>query len=219
MNFEQEFYANFGDKYSELHLKEVVVKKNENLCTITFLSLSTSKDSTDENKKEIIDWLKNKLNLEKLTLKVKFMKVYLEERLILKSLLSFFETKYKLIISYITEKSFKINITNLDVVVDIELSERMFNFFEEHKISAELAKFMKDNFLVDFTINLVENKNLVDEVDIENVEMKTSYQVAKRHTVEIVKEIVGSGITPKPEYLSFVTTPKNSVIVAGFIKD
>lgn len=218
MNFEQEFYANFGDKYSELHLKEVVVKKRENLCTITFLSLSTAKDLTDENKKEITDWLKNKLNLEKLTLKVKFMKVYLEERLILKSLLSFFETKYKLIISYITEKSFKINITNLDVVVDIELSERMFNFFEEHKISAELAKFMKDNFLVDFTINLVENKNLMDEVDIENVEMKTSYQVAKRHTVEIVKEIVGSGITPKPEYLSFVTTPKNSVIVAGFIK-
>lgn len=218
MNFQQEFNAEFGDKYENLQLKDVVVKKREGICTITFLYPSTEKELTDSDKKEITNWLKQNLNFEKMQLKVKFMRVFLEERLIRKAIQNYFESKYKLVTTYVNDENVSIKITEIDVLVDIELSSRMVEFFGEHKIASELAKFLKDNFLVEFVINLIENPNLIDEVDIENVEMKTRYKVAQRYNVEIIKDVIGTGITPKPEYLSFITSPKNSVIVAGYIK-
>lgn len=218
MNFQQEFNAEFGDKYENLQLKDVVVKKREGICTITFLYPSTEKELTDSDKKDVTNWLKQNLNFEKMQLKVKFMRVFLEERLIRKAIQNYFESKYKLVTTYVNDENVSIKITEIDVLVDIELSSRMVEFFGEHKIASELAKFLKDNFLVEFVINLIENPNLIDEVDIENVEMKTRYKVAQRYNVEIIKDVIGSGITPKPEYLSFITSPKNSVIVAGYIK-
>ena len=218
MNFEQEFYANFGDKYNDLHLKEVVVKKQEGICTITFLYPSTSKDISDADKKEISGWLRGLLNFEKMQLKVKFMKAYVEEKLIRKAINMFFEKKYKLVTSYMTDKNFSIKLTPIDVIVEFELSKRINKFFSEHKIVSELSKYLKDNFLTEFTIELKENPDFIDEVDIENVEMKTKYKVAQRHGVEIIKEIVGKDIMTRPEYISFINAPKNAVVVAGFIK-
>ena len=218
MNFEQEFYANFGDKYNDLHLKEVVVKKQEGICTITFLYPSTSKDISDADKKEISGWLRGLLNFEKMQLKVKFMKAYVEEKLIRKAINMFFEKKYKLVTSYMTDKNFSIKLTPIDVIVEFELSKRINKFFAEHKIVSELSKYLKDNFLTEFTIELKENPDFIDEVDIENVEMKTKYKVAQRHSVEIIKEIVGKDIMTRPEYISFINAPKNAVVVAGFIK-
>lgn len=218
MNFYQEFQAHFADKYGFLNLKDVVVKKREGVCTITFLYPSSCDDLTDEQKKEIIDFLSNKLMLEKINLKVKFLKVYLEERLILKQIQSFFENKYKLITSYLTPENFKIKITTIDVLVDIEVSASQTQFFNEHKIAGELAKYLKDNFLVEFVVNTVENVNFNDEVDIKNVELKTTYHLPQRYNVEIIKDVIGTGIIPKPEYISYITSPKSNVVIAGFIK-
>ncbi|MGN1201430.1 MAG: PolC-type DNA polymerase III [Candidatus Caccovivens sp.] len=217
MNFEQEFRAKFGDKYDWLSLKDVVVKK-EGICTITFLEPSTCQGVSESDKKEIIDWLKQTLQLEKMQLKVKFMKSFVEERLILKAIKTFFEKKYKIITSYLNDESFDVKITPIDVIVNIVLSERMINFFAEHKVSPELAKYLKSNFLVEFVINLTESEKVIDEVDIENVKMRTTLKPIKRYNVEIVKEVIGKGITPKPEYLSFIKSAKDSVIVAGFIQ-
>ena len=218
MEFQQEFYASFGKKYENLQLKDVVVKKREGICTITFLYPSTDEEMTEQQKQEIIAWLKGILALEKVDLKVKFMRAFVEEKLILKAMQGFFERRYKLVTSYVGLENFSVKITNIDVIVDIQLSQRMIDFFAENRIVSELSKFLKTNFLVDFTISLIENKEIVDEVDIENVQMKTVYKLPKRYQVEVVKDLVGFGITPQPEYLSFITGPKESVIVAGFIK-
>lgn len=218
MEFQEEFYASFGNRFENLQLKDVVVKKHEGICTITFLYPSTVKEMTDEEKQEIVAWIRGNLALEKIDLKVKFMRVFVEEKLILKALQNFFEKRYKLVTSYVGLENFSVKITNIDVIVDIQLTARMIDFFAEHRIVAELSKFLKTNFLVEFTINLIENKQLVDEVDIENVQMKTTYRLPQRYSVEVVKDLVGVGITPKPEYLSFITGPKEAVIVAGFIK-
>lgn len=218
MNFEQEFNAEFGDKYKELQLKDVVVKKRDGECIITFLYPSTSKELTDNEKKEIVSWLNNSLNFEKMKLRAKFMRVFLEERLIRKAIQNYFDSKYKLVTTYLSDDNISIKMTSIDILVDIELSSRMNDFFVEHKIISDLAKFLKDNFLVEFVINIKEDPNFVDEVDIKNVEMKTKYKVAQRYNVEIIKDIIGHGITPKPEYISFITSPKNSVIIAGYIK-
>ncbi len=217
MNFQQEFKIKFGEKFSNLELKSVEVKKGEGGLIITFLYPSSDKELSPEEKKEITNWLKEKLNLEQLSLKVKFKRVFVEEKLILKEIINFFESKFKLVMTYLKEKNFKINVTPIDVVVEVELSLRLKNFFLENKISNQLEKHLKDNFLVNFVVKLNENENLIDEVDIKNVEIKATYNVKQRYDVEIVKEIAGKDISPRPEFLNKINSPKSSVIVAGVI--
>lgn len=217
MNFDEEFLTQFGDKYKDLQLQSVMVKKSDGVCTITFLSPSTAKELSDEQKQEIVEFLKERLALEHLSLKVKFRRAYVEEKLIRKAIVEFFANKYKLISAYLHDESFVIEISPIDVLVKIVVSARLENFFLEHKITAELAKFLKDNFLAEFVVTLEISEEIVDEVDIESVEIKATYKPVKRYSVEIIKDCIGSGIQPKPEYISNIKSPKTGVIVAGFI--
>ncbi len=217
MNFQEEFFSNLGDKYRDLHLKSVVVSKKNETATITFLYPSTVEEIPPENKKEIFEFFKNRLAFDKLSLKVKFLKVYLEEKLIYKSIEAFFAERYKLVSTYLKPESVKISINSIDVGVEIELSSRLNTFFVEHNISSELSKYLKNNFLTEFVVTVKENGQLVDEVDIENVEMKTTFKAVKRYNVEVVKEFVGKDFVTKPEYLSSIKHPKEGVIVAGFV--
>ena len=218
MNFQQEFYSTFGDKFPQLKLKDVVVKRKAGSCVVTFLYPSTIEEMSDDDKKEVVNWIENALQLEKVSIRCKFMKVFLEERLILKFLQNYFEKKHKLLTSYLTAESFKIEINNIDIIVDIDVSNRMIDFFAEHKIQADLAKELKNDFLVDFVIRLNACDHIVDEVDIVNVEMKTTYKPVKRYEVEVIKDIIGKNIVPRPEFLSYIKSAKKSAIVAGFIR-
>lgn len=215
MNFEQEFHLHFGDKYNFLNLKSVVAKKSEGNVVVTFLYPSEKQELSEEEKKEIILWLKELLSLEKLTLRVKFMRVFVEERLILKAIKEFFEKKYKLVNTYLSNKAFKITISPLDVKVEVELSSRLQAFFKENDVAGELSKYLKSVFLVDFVVMSVENPSLVDEVDIENVEMKATYFVTRRHKVEILKRVAGTEIAtkniPKPQDEQLSSDEDNSL--------
>lgn len=218
MNFQQEFYTTFGDKYPHLQLKDVIVKRKTGNCTVTFLYPSTVEEMTDEGKKEISNWIEDALQLEKVTVRCKFMRVFLEERLILKFLQNYFEKKHKLLTSYLNADSFKISINNIDIIIDISVSERMVGYFAENKVQSDLSKELKNNYLVDFVVKLNVCEDIVDEVDIVNVEMKTTYKPVKRYEVEVIKDVIGKNIVPKPEYLSYIKSPKTAAIVAGFIR-
>lgn len=217
MDFSEEFDIAFGEKYKNIRLKDVLIQRHNKTCVITFLYPATDDELTSEQKKEITDWLKNILALEKMDLKVKFMRAFLEERLILRLLNEYFQANFRILAPYLNQERFHVEITNLDVVLTIDLSKKMIQFFEEHKIASRLQEFLNREFLVDFSIILNEI-DVDDDVDIENVEMKTAYRPRKRYQVEIVKEVVGKNIPPEPEYLSYIKAPKPSVIVAGFIK-
>ena len=217
MNFEQEFRLAFGEKYGDLRLKEVVVSKRSGVCTITFLYPSNVPELSAAEKKEIITWIKEFLNLEGLDLKVKMLRVFVEEKLIMKEILKFFDEKHKLAATYLDEKSFKIEITPIDVLVDIVVSPRLETYFQEHKVVMQLSKHLKENFLVEFVVNVKVDENFNDEVDIDNVEIRTAYRPIKRYSVQIINEVIGRDILNKPEYIAFITSPKESVVVAGFV--
>lgn len=217
MNFEEEFFTEFGDKYKDLQLQNVVVKKREGVCTITFLYPSTVKELSEDDKKEIVAFLERNLGFEKMKLRVKFMRAFVEEKLILKSIKTFFEERYKLMYTYLHDENFKIKTTPIDVQVDIVVSERIEKFFEEHNITSELSKYLKNNFLSEFVVTLSVSDEFVDEVDIENVEITAKYKATKRYNVEIVKECIGKNIPTKPEYINNIKSPKAGVIVAGFL--
>ena len=217
MSFESDFRLNFQDKYQELHLKEVVVNKAKRCCTITFLYPSTSKELSEADKKEIILWIKDYVGLDFLDLKVKFKRVFVEEKLILKDIQSFFAERYKLVETYIKEEAFKIEITNIDVIVDITVSKSIEKYFADNKIVSELSNFLKENYLVEFTIKLTVDETFVDDVDIESVVHTTAYKPTQRYSVDVVKEIVGDKFMTSPEFLSNIKEPKKDVVAAGFI--
>ncbi len=217
MNFEQDFFNFFGDKYSFLYLKSVTVSSSQSLCTITFLYPSQKENLTDDEKEEITTFIKNKLNLSHLELKVKFLKVYVEEKLIKKSIFQIFEDKFKLLNTYIQDDDIEIKITNLDVEVILKVSPRINEFITTSKVANYLSKELKNNYLVDFVITVMPCAEKVDEVDIDNVVIKTSHRKTQRYDVLIIKDIFGTSMLPKPEFLSQIVAPKNSVLVAGYI--
>ena len=110
----------------------------------------------------------------------------------------------------------------------------MKNLFGENDVHGELAKYLKENYLVDFVVLPVENTNFVDEVNIDDVELKATYRVVKKHYVEIVKMVAGTQIPtvniPSEndencllnaclvEDLSNIKQEKENVLVAGFIQ-
>ena len=217
MNFEQEFLNFFGKKYSDLYLKNVVVSSTHNLCTITFLYPSSKDNLTDEEKNEIIFFIKEKLHLTKLELKVKFLKVYVEERLIRKTIFDIFEEKFKLLNTYIKNDDVEIKITNLDVEVILNVSPRINDFIVNNKVTNYLAKELKNNYLTDFVVTVVPCSDKIDDVDIDNIQVKTLAKKTQRYDVLVIKNIVGGDMPPKPEFLSHIVSPKSSVIVAGYI--
>lgn len=219
MNFEQEFRTHFGERFSDLYLKSVVAKESDNLCTITFLYPSKNENLTEEEKEEITNFISNLLKLEEFKLKVKFMKAYVEEKLIRKSVGQFFEDKFKLLNTYIHDDDVNVEITNIDVLIKIKVSPRIAEFFASNKVSALLSSYLKDSYLVDFNISLEICEDKIDEVDIESVPLKTSARKVQRYNVQVIKEVVGKDIPPSPEYISYITQPKSAVIVAGYISN
>ena len=217
MNFEQEFLNFFGEKYSDLYLKNVVVSSAHNLCTITFLYPSSKDNLKDEEKKEIIDFIKEKLKLSKFELKIKFLKVYVEEKLIRKTIFEIFEEKFKLLNTYIKNEDVEIKITNLDVEIILKVSPRINDFIVSNKLANYLAKELKNNFLTEFIVTVEPCADKVDDVDIDNIQIKTLAKKIQRYDVLVIKNIVGGDIPPKPEFLSNIVSPKASVIVAGYI--
>ncbi len=209
----------FEDKYPFLFLKSVVASKKEGECVFTFFYPASCKNLSDAEKNEIIAWIKDYFKFEGFSIKVKFLKAYIEEKLIRKCLEDLIKTKFKLLSAYITQEDITVEITNLDVKVTIKGTDRIVNYAMENKIQSQLAAELKENFLTEFIVVFSATEEKGDEVDLESVPLESSYRTTARYNVEVIKDIVGSGITPKPEFLSGIKSPKNAVIVAGFVSN
>ena len=138
MNFEQEFNKKFGERFSNLYLKNVVVDKDT--CTVTFLYPSADETLTDEEKEEIIKFAEEKLSLSYLHLKVKFLKVYVEEKLIRKALFNILEDKFKLLKTYIHDEDIKVEITNIDCTITFDVSPRLAQFLPTTRLRCILQR-------------------------------------------------------------------------------
>ncbi len=217
MNFEQEFSKKFGDRFPNLYLKNVVVSGDT--CTVTFLYPSADETLTDAEKEEITKFVEEKLGLVNLKLKVKFMKAYVEEKLIRKELSIILEDKFKLLNTYIHDEDIKVEITNIDCTITFDVSPRLSQFFADNKVSSYLAKLLKDNFLMNFNINLNVLADKIDEVDLDDIKVKTPSYKTQRYDVLVIKDVIGKDIPPKPEYISNIQYPKSAVILAGYISD
>ena len=93
-------------KFSFLRLYSVVLDRTLGLVELTFLYPETSEIS-DETREEMLQFCTNILKINS-KIKVKFKKSFLDERLLRKQILSFFENNYKSISAQMTESQIEI---------------------------------------------------------------------------------------------------------------
>lgn len=205
----------FQGKYSALKLYEIVYDKSLLVCSITFLYPYNMEDLKSDDRVAITNFLKEFLGL-KARIQVKLRKSYLDEGLIKKEVVNFFNTSQKSVAPYITENNIKVCGNGFDQKVDLHLNQDVLSMLDERDLSKRLKEYLNQKFIANFDIYLCENGEVlpseIDYVDIPIYEGKT-----RRFKVNIDKKLVGGDIAPQPEYLADNDKPKEAVILAGII--
>lgn len=208
--------AKFGEKYSRLKLFDVVYDRGLNVCNITFLYPYNEEELNAEDRVELTTFVREFLSLEaKVRLKLK--KSFLDASLINKEIKNFFDAEHKGISQYILESNIVNTSDGFNQTLDISLNQDVLSLMDERELSKKLKDYLTKRFIANFTVNFIDSEEtLPSEIDYEDVFVPEATGI-KRYDVRVIKRIIGTDIPPKPEYIEFITKPKNSVILAGTI--
>lgn len=208
----------FGDRFAEFKLFDVVYDKLNSVCTICFLYPVTSEDVTSEDRKDITNFVKEffALNGE---VKVKFKKSFLDEPLVKKEVKNYFEEYHKGITPYINIDDITSVNSGLDVKVEIKLNDDVLSMIDEGAIRQKLIAYLNRRFIASISVEFKENQDkLPENIDAPDI-LPTSSNAVARYDVNIIKKVFGGDIAPKPEYIKNISKPKTSCILAGKIAD
>lgn len=202
-------------KFSFLRLFGVCLDRTLGLCELTFL-YPENVEISDEIRSEMQQFAEENLKINS-KVKVKFKKSFLDERLLRKQVLSFFENNYKSISAQLTEKQIDIVKEDGKVKIFLHMCQEVINLFENLFAKKALLGELNDNFIADFEIEPVldESFNIADEVPV--VPIKVPPKRVLRYEVDIVKSLFGKDIAPHPELIKNNTAPKPSLILFGTI--
>ena len=205
----------FDNKYTFLKLLDIIYDREIMLCQITFLYPFYMDKIEDESKVEIEDFIQKFFSLNA-SLKIKYKKSFLDEKLIKADTIKFFVENKKALVPYIEESNISSININQDVNVCISLNQDVLALIDEYELINELKTFLSKLYIANFNIELKQSEEkLPDELPKQDVQ-QTRAKV-KRYNVEIVKRLVGDDIIPMPEFIGKNKSPKVSVILAGII--
>lgn len=205
----------FGNKYDYLKLLNVCYDKVARLVTITFLYPCTMNEMPAEDKQEVETYMKEFLSLYA-ELKFKFRKSFLDEKLIVGEVVEFFKTTKKGLLPYVERENISSSNDGLDVSVKLSLNQDVLSLLDEGEFRGQLKDYLDKRFIANIQIQVVENdEKLPEEIEAEDLEPTLSK--TRRYNVLVEKYIVGSDINPKPEYIEDMKSPKESVILSGFM--
>lgn len=205
----------FNNKYSYLKLLNVEYDKDISQCVITFLYPCTIKEISEESRNEINLFFQEFLSLNG-SLKVKFKKSFLDEKLIVNEIVEFFKIYKKGLLPYITLDNIKSENNELNVNIKIFLNQDVLSLVDDYELRTQIKSYLDKYFIADFNIEIIENEEtLPDTIEVDDIlpiATKT-----KRYDVNIIKYIAGKEIVPKPEFIEENKHPKESVILAGYL--
>lgn len=207
----------FDNKFSFLKLLEVNYDKTNKQCLISFL-YPENHSFGDDDKEKISKFIKRQFNLFA-NINIKFKKSYLDDDLVEKSFFEILKIEFPSIYALSTDKSIEITkkFNNIDLIFNVDKTS--LNFINEDEFKAKLKNLLESKFCSDFSITLIKTSSKVLEKEISiPKEQKFFSQKTPRYEVEIVREIFGGEITPKPEFIKYIKDEKNSVILAGKIE-
>lgn len=208
----------FGDKYDYLKFYDVIYDRASGECVVTFLYPMTMKDVPQEAREEIEREVSEYLRLHATT-KVKFKKSFNDVRILKRDIKHFVDTNFKAVSIYLTEE--QIEIENIDdkILVTIHLNSAIKDYYEANKISSKIRQFLVENNIGDFVVDMKVDDSFVIQKDVGDVEILVEQKRKIRYQVEYVKKIVGGTIAPEPELIKNQASPKQSVILAGFVSN
>lgn len=203
----------FDNKYKNLKLLNVMYDSFG--CTITFLFPYTIDEIDSQSRNEIENYLQEFLSLNK-SIKVKFKKSFLDEKLIINEVIEFFKINKKGLLPYISFDNITSTYKDLDVDVKIYLNQDILSLLDDIELKSEIKEFLNKFFIANFNIEIIENEDRLPE-NIEADDIIPISSKARRYNVNVIKHIVGGDIIPKPEYIEDIKKPKTSVILSGFL--
>lgn len=214
-NFIEIINKKFNNKYKYLKLLNVIYDRSVRLVTMTFLYPCTMVEMPIEDKQAVETFVREFLSLYA-DLKIKFRKSFLDEKLIVGEVVEFFKQNKKGLLPYLNRENICSSNENLDVKVKLSLNQDVLSLLDENEFKSELKSYLDDRFIANIQVEVVENEEtLPDEVEAEDI--LPSLPKTRRYKVGIDKYVIGSDISPNPEYIEDMTKPKESVILSGFM--
>lgn len=220
----QKIKNKFGEKYSYLKLYEVIFDKQKKHAEIVFLYPENIEIMTEEAKNEVSEFLHDYLNLNS-QIFVKFKKSYLDEDLILSSLLSYIKSNHSSVYTFLDEEKISLKREGFWIKLSFGLNEELYELYSNKNLEDEIKKYLEKNFLCEFAIKIDKIKeNINTEGILENQNKLTYDKVAvapkiPRYRVSEVDNIFGNDIEPLPEFIKNIKFEKTSVILAGHIEN
>ncbi len=214
----------FNNKYDFLRVLKVEYNTLLSCAEIWFLYPENIKDLEDDEKKQIIDFIKNELSLN-CEIKIKFKKSYLDENLIKKHLINYLKNVNSSLFAYYQDKNIEIVKDAFNIVVKFNLIKEIYDYFIYNNLKENILNELNKNFIANFSVEIFENKN---EIIDDNILIKHEEELIKnlpqpkkvvRYEVYEPEKIIGVDITPMPEYIKGQPDEKESVILAGEISN
>ena len=207
----------FNNKYDYLKLLNVVYDKDALLCTITLMYPYQIDDVSQEDRAEILKFYQEFLSLSG-QVNIKYKKSFLDEGLIVDEVVSFFANNKKGLLPYIARDNISSKFEGQDVFVAIRLNQDVLSLLDDFDLASQIKNHVEKFFIANVKVELVQNEDtLPDEIEAEDI-VPTREKV-RRYDVKIEKKILGGEIIPKPEFISDIKHPKQSVILAGFLSN
>lgn len=207
----------FNGKYNYLKFLNVVFEKSISLCTVTFLYPYDIDKIENGDQKEIQDYIQKLFSLNA-SVKVKFRKSYLDEKLIKYEVVEFFKNHKKGLIPYISDENITSSHEDKQVLLKIKLNSDVLGLIDEIELKNQIKEYLERLFIAAVSVDICENEEtLPDEVECDDIIPVGNK--ARRYKVTIEKKIIGKDIVPMPEYIIDNKRPKQSVILSGVLSN
>ena len=208
----------FNNKYSYLKLLNVVYDKDSLLCTITLLYPYQIEEIPSEDRDEIIKFYQEFLSLNA-EVKVKFKKSFLDECLILEEVVEFFKNNKKGLYPYLSKENIKASYSEQNVEIFISLNQDVLALLDDFELASQIKQHIEKLFIANVRVIIAENEDtLSDEIDAEDlISSASNVNRVRRYDVKLEKKLIGGDIIPKPEHIIDIKSPKNAVILSGFL--
>ena len=215
------------NKFSFLRLKQVFFDVNKNYCEISLIYPQTQ-NLTDEQKQQIIDAVKQVLELNRAKLVVKISKSFVESDLIKKTIDVCLSKISPVLQSKLKSCDVEVNVLSPEQAsVTFKLEHDMIDYFKSFNLGKTLKGHLEKNYCCEFEIKTSERvaditsedflNNRIENLKAQSDIMALTNMMKDKFVVNDKKVIVGDEVTFNPKFIKSVKEPSENCVIAGKI--
>lgn len=197
-------------KFYFLKLSEIVYFTKLKKCFVSFIYPQSQEDLTEQDKAKIVELTTRFLDI-KGNVEVKVRKSYMDENLIYKSSMRFFEENAKSIVDNFNHETIFVEVEGEIATISIVTNRHISDYMAQKNVKTELISYLNTNYCGNFIINIKEdipdenNDELLRERQkrIEEISYATAYanNQNRRFAIGDVKHMFGDEIDVMPEHI------------------